>query len=80
MAPDEERHRRMAVYAVMMSIRFACFMAIFFVEGWWQLACVAGAVVLPYLAVIRANAPKSSARVAPEPPTARGLPGSPDAE
>jgi len=39
-----------------MSIRTVCFIAIIFVDGWLQWAFVAGAVVLPYLAVIAANA------------------------
>lgn len=67
-APDADRHRRMVTYAVMMGIRTACFIGIFLVQGWWQLVMFLGALVLPYLAVIRANVPFAPSRSAPEAP------------
>ncbi|HWL59828.1 MAG TPA: DUF3099 domain-containing protein [Microbacteriaceae bacterium] len=73
-SPEEDRHRRVVSYTVMMAIRFACFIAVFFVEGWWQLACLVGAVLLPYLAVTRANVHGDPHRVTPEAPERPGLP------
>ncbi len=65
-APDVERHRRMWTYVVMMIIRTACFISMIFVHGWWQLALFLGALLLPYLAVTRANVPFAPRRVAVE--------------
>lgn len=47
--------RRMRRYLISMGIRFACFGAAFVTEGWVRWACVAGAVLLPYVAVILGN-------------------------
>ena len=38
-----------------MGIRVACVIACFFAQGWWLLAFVIGAVLLPYIAVVIAN-------------------------
>lgn len=55
-SPVEERRRRMIRYSITMGIRLVCLAACFFVEGWWLLLPAAGAVVLPYVAVVLANA------------------------
>lgn len=55
-APIDERHARMVRYSVSMSIRLLCFIVIFFVPGWWRLAPAIAAIVLPYIAVVLANA------------------------
>lgn len=54
-SPDDERHRRMIQYSIAMGIRVLCVIACFFVHGWWLLAPLAGAVLLPYVAVVLAN-------------------------
>ena len=54
-SPDEERHARMVKYAVAMGIRLVCILSCFFVPGWWLLLPAAGAIVLPYIAVVVAN-------------------------
>jgi len=54
-SPDDERHRRMIQYGIAMGIRVLCVIACFFVHGWWLLAPLAGAVLLPYVAVVLAN-------------------------
>jgi hypothetical protein len=53
----DEQSRRMHVYFIQMVIRVACFVAAVFVT-WWPLRIVliAAAVILPYTAVIFANA------------------------
>lgn len=55
-SPDEERNRRMARYALAMGIRVVCVILCFFVQGWWLLVPAIGAIVLPYIAVVIANA------------------------
>jgi Protein of unknown function (DUF3099) len=57
-SPDEERRGRMIKYTIAMSLRFVCFfvaLAISFPPTWWTLIPVAGAVILPYVAVVIAN-------------------------
>lgn len=57
---DESRsadmHSRTVKYTVSMSVRLACFIAAFFVHGWLQVVMLVLAVILPYFAVIMANA------------------------
>ncbi|RFP70103.1 DUF3099 domain-containing protein, partial [Micrococcus luteus] len=50
-----DREARMRVYLVQMLVRTACFLAALFAHGWWQLGFILGAVVLPYVAVVRVN-------------------------
>lgn len=51
-----DMHQRMVRYAVAMGIRMVCIIAIFFLDGWFKLIAVAGAVFLPWVAVVIANA------------------------
>lgn len=55
-SPDDDRHRRMVRYSITMGIRLVCVILCIFVRGWWLLLCAAGAVLLPYIAVVLANA------------------------
>ena len=54
-SPDAERHSRMIKYAITQAIRVLCIVAILLVPGWWRLIPAAGAVFLPYFAVVAAN-------------------------
>ena len=54
-ARSAEQHSRIVKYTVSMSVRLACFIGAFFTSGWVQWTLLAGAVVLPYFAVIIAN-------------------------
>ncbi len=54
-SPDEERRQRIVRYGIAMSLRVVCIIICFFVQGWWLLLPIAGAIVLPYIAVILAN-------------------------
>ena len=54
-SPDSERHRRMIKYAVAMTIRVLCLIAVLLVPGWWRLLPAVLAVALPYFAVVVAN-------------------------
>lgn len=53
---DEERAARTRKYALMMAVRLACFLALIWVRGPWMLVFAAGAIFLPYFAVVLANA------------------------
>ncbi len=51
------RQRR---YLIAMGIRTACFVAAIFVaSGWWRWVLIVAALVLPYVAVVMANASSS---------------------
>jgi hypothetical protein len=57
-SPDAERKVRMLKYTIAMVIRLICFLvaAVFARSlGWWILIPIAGAVLLPYIAVVLAN-------------------------
>ncbi|CAN5351351.1 hypothetical protein BH11ACT4_BH11ACT4_19020 [soil metagenome] len=54
-SPDADRHRRMTRYFIAMGTRVACIILCFFVQGWWLLIPIVGALVLPYIAVVFAN-------------------------
>lgn len=56
-APRDDAGSRFAKYMVMMGIRIACFVAMAVVTpyGWYTFVFAAGAIFLPYLAVIVAN-------------------------
>lgn len=52
----EQQRARTKRYLISMSIRTACFIGVIFTSGWVRWALIVGAVVLPYVAVIMANA------------------------
>jgi hypothetical protein len=57
-SPDAERKSRMLKYTLAMVLRLICFLvaALFYKTlGWWTLLPIAGAVILPYIAVVLAN-------------------------
>lgn len=56
-APRDEASSRLTKYAVTMGVRTACFILMAVVQpfGWWTWAFAAGAIILPYFAVVFAN-------------------------
>jgi hypothetical protein len=64
-SPEAERRSRMIKYTIAMSIRVACIFALLFAQGWWLVVFAAGAIFLPYVAVVLANVsgPTRSAQV-----------------
>jgi hypothetical protein len=54
-AHSEDMSRRMRKYALAMGIRLVCLILVFVVDGWFKLVMVAGAVFLPWIAVVIAN-------------------------
>ena len=67
-SPEEERNRRFLNYSIAMGIRFVCVILCFFAQGWWLVLPVIGAVVLPYVAVVVANARMSGTATSVERP------------
>lgn len=55
-SPDDERRSRMVKYTLAMTIRVICIVVAIFVEGWLMWLAFAGAIFLPYFAVVLANA------------------------
>lgn len=76
---EDERHERMKRYMLMMGVRTACFLALIWVRGPWMLVFAAGAIFLPWFAVIIANAVRSRRRGPVERPGAILHDISPDA-
>jgi cell division septal protein FtsQ len=54
-SPEVERRNRMIKYSMAMGIRVVCIVLMLFVQGWWLVLCVLGAILLPYFAVVVAN-------------------------
>lgn len=54
-AHSEDMRQRMIKYALAMGIRMVCLIMIFVVDGWFKIIAVAGAVFLPWIAVVIAN-------------------------
>lgn len=54
-SPEAERRSRMIKYTIAMSIRVLCIVAMLFAQGWWLVVFAAGAIFLPYVAVVLAN-------------------------
>ena len=69
-SPDAERHSRMIKYAVTQAVRVVCIIACLFVPGWWILIPAAGAIFLPYFAVVVANSVQQNPRPTVERPGA----------
>lgn len=59
-ALSNEQSGRTKRYLISMGIRTACVLAAIVVPGWPKWFFIAGAVVLPYLAVVIANAGRGS--------------------
>lgn len=61
-APRDDSGARFAKYTIMMGIRIACFIAMVLVTpyGWYTWVFAAGAIFLPYLAVVVANVGQES--------------------
>lgn len=60
--------RRRRNYLISMSIRVLCFVGAYFAHGWLRWTCVAGALVIPYVAVVLANAATTLVASPPLPP------------
>lgn len=54
--PDLDVSTRTRRYLLTMAIRTVCFLLAIVAQGWLRWLCLGGAVVLPYIAVVLANA------------------------
>jgi len=59
-SPEIERRNRFIQYTVAMIIRVACIFLAVAIDGWMRFVFIAGAVLLPYFAVVAANSVGSS--------------------
>lgn len=77
-APRDEAQTRMRKYFVMMTVRVLCFvlMVIITPYGWYTWVLAAGAIFLPYFAVVIANvaAPATNVRAVPPERSLTGMP------
>jgi len=73
----DDQHARIVKYTVSMAIRAVCLVLAFVVTGPMRWVFVAGAVVLPYVAVVLANAGREPTPPPPESPSVQphGLAG-----
>lgn len=62
LSPEEDRHARMIKYTVAMSTRTVCFVLAIFVPGIGHVIFGVAAMVLPYFAVVVANAGAAGAQ------------------
>lgn len=62
-AHTDEMRRRIIKYSVSMGVRMVCLVMVFFTQGWLQWVFIAGAVFLPYFAVVIANAGGDTAQM-----------------
>lgn len=75
--PAEDRAHRMRMYFIAMSLRVVCIASLFWVRGWWILVAALGSIILPWFAVLVANAVNHSGDgERPEAPSPRELSGS----
>lgn len=68
--PAKDRAYRMRMYFLTMTLRMVCVISLFWVRGPWIILVAIGAIVLPYVAVLIANAVShvgGQAHDAPEP-------------
>ncbi len=76
---SEDVHDRLVRYLISMSIRTGCLVGILFTEGWLRWVMAVGAIIVPYIAVVAANAGKERPKKADtlmEVPQLEGPPGS----
>lgn len=67
----EDQVRRLRQYLATMALRTVCFVLAIVTDGWLRWVFAAGAIVLPFVAVVAANAvaPRLRGRVRPVVPT-----------
>jgi hypothetical protein len=62
----EDQAIRVRGYVISMSIRIVCFILAFVAGGWLRWVFVAGALIIPYVAVVFANGGREPAPETPE--------------
>ncbi|WOF21722.1 DUF3099 domain-containing protein [Microbacterium betulae] len=79
-SPRDDESHRMRRYILTMAVRTLCLVLMVVVTpyGWYSFVFAAGAVFLPYIAVVVANAAQAGQVSRAQPPRQRSLPGAPD--
>ncbi|MCW2287755.1 DUF3099 family protein [Leucobacter luti] len=72
-SPSDDRAHRMRMYFFAMALRVLCVVSLFWVRGWWILLVAAGAVLLPWFAVMVGNAVAHNSGEAPDAPAPQQL-------
>ncbi|NLB46311.1 MAG: DUF3099 domain-containing protein [Microbacteriaceae bacterium] len=67
--PARDRTHRMRMYFLAMSLRVLCITSLFWLRGWWILIAALGAILLPYFAVLIANAVSHTGGTQPDAPS-----------
>jgi predicted tellurium resistance membrane protein TerC len=70
-SPQQDRRSRMLKYTIAMSVRTLCLIGVVLVPDWWRFLLGAGAIFLPYVAVVLANVGSAGAST-PVRPTQNG--------
>lgn len=81
--PAADRAHRERMYYISMGLRVPCVLSLFWVHGWWVLLSAAGAIILPWFAVMIGNAVAHGGGEdvdAPEPLQLEALPVADDAD
>jgi Protein of unknown function (DUF3099) len=75
-ARTEDQARRLKQYLITMAIRTICFVLLVVIDAWYRWIFAVGAVFLPFVAVVAANAvmPRVAGRVRPVLPQADATP------
>ncbi|MHA3947504.1 DUF3099 domain-containing protein [Cellulomonas bogoriensis] len=73
---DQDQQRRARRYLIQMGIRVACFLGVALIDHWSRWLLLVGAVVLPYVAVVLANAGRERGQASTTLMDARALPSS----
>jgi hypothetical protein len=60
-SPQQDRQSRMRKYTIAMSVRMLCLIGVVVAPDWWRFLFGAGAIFLPYVAVVLANAGSTGA-------------------
>lgn len=78
--PAADRAHRERMYYLAMSLRVLCVVSLFWVRGWGVFVALAGAVLLPWFAVMIGNAVAHTGGEAPSRPEPRAIDGRQAAE
>lgn len=73
--PADDRAHRERMYYIAMSLRVLCVVSLFWVRGWGVFVALAGAVILPWFAVMVGNAVAHTGGEAPAAPEPVALEG-----
>ncbi|GAB2543541.1 DUF3099 domain-containing protein [Brachybacterium huguangmaarense] len=77
LARSEDIARRRRIYTIQMTVRLACLLLLPVLPGVWKAAALAGAIFLPYIAVLMANDARTGSAVEDDPGDLTATPPTP---